>query len=857
MNYPGRWRIGAIASAIALLGCLINLDAHAVALGRITVQSALGEPLRAEIDISDLSADEVSSLSVGVAGVDVFKASGLEYSAAVTGLDVRLQRRPDGRTFLRVSGSRAITEPFVDLILEARWAAGHVTRDYTMLFDPPSSRINNNSAAAAMSPPLLSREPVVATSPDAGQNTPAPFARSASSAPNSSAPEPLPLQKIPGARQVTVRPGDNASRIAAQNKPESVSLDQMLVAMLKGNPDAFVGGNINLIKSGAVIDIPNAQAAKALLPADAKQTLVAQSRDFNAFRSKLATGAPAAQIDSANRQSGGKVQTQVDDRSQASASPDKLTLSKGAIQGRQAEEQLAKNVAGVPADLPKNSAGLKPFATESTLPGAPVAVPGAGAGANTVTGGAPAITAIPALGTASAAESTGSSAASVVDSKVPALDPKAASAASASSAASPPAVLTAPAAPPAEHGLVDQMVDNAWLLGGGFLLALLAALGFSRYRKNAKSNHVDSSFLDSRLQPDSFFGASGGQRIDTSASQAPRSSMVYSPSQLDVAGDVDPIAEADVYLAYGRDQQAEEILKEALRTQPARLAIHTKLIEIYAKRRDHKAVESVALTAFKLSGGQGPEWNYISQTGRELEPGNPMYTADTGFSSGLPGNHLLGMTPLSTTVPQALTEIPSAAKAALVLDLDFAMDETPAVPKVSFPATAGVLASSPSNFELNASGARPSAFLDFDLNVDDIPAAAPVIGSQSAFAATSLPPSTPAASGIDYLAGGLDFMPMPDLPAKAAPVSAAPVDHGGMMEFDLASLSPDLVPAMQPAVKPAAAPEKDPLEIKFLLAEEFRILGDSEGARALADEVAAHAGGSLKFKAQAFLNTLS
>ena len=75
MNHPGRWRVGAMASAIALLGCLASLEAHAVALGRITVQSALGESLRAEIDISDLSADEAASLRVGVAGADVFRAA--------------------------------------------------------------------------------------------------------------------------------------------------------------------------------------------------------------------------------------------------------------------------------------------------------------------------------------------------------------------------------------------------------------------------------------------------------------------------------------------------------------------------------------------------------------------------------------------------------------------------------------------------------------------------------------------------------------------------------------------------------------------------------------------------------------
>ena len=163
------------------------------------------------------------------------------------------------------------------------------------------------------------------------------------------------------------------------------------------------------------------------------------------------------------------------------------------------------------------------------------------------------------------------------------------------------------------------------LAGGAALLVLLAAFGIyrSRQRKNAVS--VDSSFLESRLQPDSFFGASGGQRIDTNEANVTGSSMVYSPSQLDAAGDVDPVAEADVYLAYGRDLQAEEILKEAIRVSPTRVAIHGKLMEIYAKRRDTKAFEMVAVEAFNLTRGQGVEWAHMAEMGRELDPSNPMY----------------------------------------------------------------------------------------------------------------------------------------------------------------------------------------------------------------------------------------
>src|SRR5690606_34141359 len=126
-----------------------------------------------------------------------------------------------------------------------------------------------------------------------------------------------------------------------------------------------------------------------------------------------------------------------------------------------------------------------------------------------------------------------------------------------------------------EPSFFDSLTDDP-LLAGGALAIVLLLLGYGGWRvvqKRRNDAPVDSSFMESRLTPDSFFGASGGQRVDTANSELTTgsSSMTYSPSQLDAGGDVDPVAEADVYLAYGRDLQAEEILKEAQRHYPDRV----------------------------------------------------------------------------------------------------------------------------------------------------------------------------------------------------------------------------------------------------------------------------------------------
>ncbi len=902
MTHRSPWRRVALASAVALLGSVTSIPAQALGLGRITVQSALGEALRAEIDVPEISADEANTLRVGVAGPDAFKAAGLEYSAAVVGVQVSLQKRADGRSYLRLSSTRPVTEPFVDLILEASWASGRVVRDYTLLFDPPSLR-----QSATPTAPVLSRPPAPGAT---GSSSPFyPSAPPPAQTNNQVTTRPAPVAKAPAVQQaqpsrpvaapkpassgqqVTVKPGDTAGKLAAQTKPASISLDQMLVALLRSNPEAFIGGNINRLKSGAVLDIPAAEDAAAMSPGEASRTIVAQAKDFNDFRQKLAAGVPGAQVDSANRQAGGKVQAKVEDRAASSATPDKLTLSKGAVQSKAgAEDQLAKDrqakdASSRVAELAKNIGDLNklagvPISTSPAaastasaakapgvavgLPVTPAAVaapapasaskPAATTATTTVSAAPVTLAATPTATTTVAATtttvtSTATAVASATASAATASAPVAVAsqAVVAASTASAPVVVKKPVVvppPPPEPSLIDELTDNAFVLPAlGGLLVLLAGFGFFRYKRRNNSATVDSSFLESRLQPDSFFGASGGQRIDTSeGGGATGSSLVYSPSQLDAAGDVDPVAEADVYLAYGRDLQAEEILKEALRTSPSRVAIHAKLMEIYAKRRDLKGFEVIAAEAFNLTHGNGPEWAYISEMGRDLDPANPMY--QPGGQPQLTTQAEAAQTPAmaasfgADTIPQMIASSPDAA-VDFDLDLDFSLGDEP--PQASPPTPAPEYQPEPT-VPMQAIPGPAFDGLDMDFGTDTV-AIKPT---------AAVPPD----NGLSF-----SIEPPPATASKAAPVAAAAVLDSGMLEFDLGSLSLDLdAPVTEsPSLAKAAVatPAAGPLDTKFALAEEFRALGDMDGARSLAEEVVAQAQGTLKSKAQAFLNALS
>lgn len=938
------WRASALAIATAVLLGFSASDASALGLGRVTVHSALGEPLRADIDIPEINAEELASLRATVASPDAYRAAGFEYNPAMANITITLQRRPDGSHFLHLASPRAVNDPFIDLILEASWASGRVVRDYTMLFDPPSLRQS--------APAMAAEVPAAAPSARAPSTAAPKGARpSASTAPSARAPGPRQTDEAKPAKedgkQVTVKSGDTAGRIAAANKPTNVSLDQMLIALLRGNPDAFVRGNVNRLKAGAVLEMPSAEQAEQIPAAQARQEIVAQSRDFNDFRRRLAEGLPATSVGGSERQVSGRVQAQVEEKRPA-ATPDKLTLSKGAVQGKGAADRIARDRAAQDnatriAELNKNISDLNKLGTSTSaapaagatagkggvaLPvgsaSAPKPTPAAAAApassgksatptpaAPAPVASAPAASATAAVAPAALAPAASASvpkpasapaaaasspadvtAAATLPASAPAADatspaaavaasgPAAASAAdSAAPSASAPVAAAKPAAAAskpqlapliAETSLVDDLLANPMVpasLGG--VLALLVGFGFYRAQQRKKSTQVDSSFLESRLQPDSFFGASGGQRIDTNETSATGgSSMVYSPSQLDAAGDVDPVAEADVYLAYGRDLQAEEILKEAMRTAPQRVAIHSKLLEIYAKRRDARAFEQVASDAHALTRAEGPEWEHICELGRELDASNPLYRPGGQPARMAPRADAGGSAGVATAAPQ--TPPRAAAVAAAPVDLDLDLDFSGGDAPAAKPAKASLSTTQPIPVQV----AEPMPALDLNFGATSVAATTP--------AAPALAPASPS-KAVSFEAPKLD-VPSNDLnltqPIKSlASAAPAPAAESGMIEFDLGDLSLDLgtspAPAATAPVRAAAEPlpqeafdstaggslsaggmqgdGDDPLATKLALAQEFNAIGDPDGARSLAQEVLAEASGDLKQKAQRFL----
>ena len=890
------------ALAIAALAALsaAPIDAQALGLGRLNVQSALGEGLRAEVDITSLTPEEASTLQVRIASPEAFRAAGVDYNAVLAGAQATLARRADGRPYLRVSSDRAVQEPFIEVILELNSTSGRLVREFTLLFDPPGSRLAPPVQAAAPVAPVISAAPSTAgvaaagsgplagaapapapavarpapaprsTPPPApvagGTPAPATFAVAAAPPPATKpapAPRPAagaaaqPLASAPvaaaaGSSRYQVRPGDTLYRVAGRTRPDSISLDQMLVGLYRANPNAFIENNVNRLRAGSVLTVPAADEVRDVTSADAKRLLTAQSADFSAYRARLAQAAPMAQAADSGRSAQGKVQASVDDRKQSAAlSPDKLKLSGGAVKASAPEAQIAqanerKDNAARVAELTRNVEELKKLQQGTVAAQAPAATPGVVAAPSRIT--APATARTTAAATAAAAAAAAATALS---------PPTPVAAAPAAAVPAPPAAKPAATVPmppvtgtDAEAGRLDSITASPWLLPGAAALALLlAGFGVWRLRSRKRQAASETSFLESRMQPDSFFGASGGQRVDTrDGGDNHGGTAGYSLSQLDAIGDVDPVAEADVYLAYGRDLQAEEILKEAMRATPDRLAVRTKLLEVYAKRRDSKGFELLATQLYALTKGLGPDWAQAQELGRQFDTENPIYQAGGHPEEVILDGERVVVEPLgATTQPHSIlapntqpmvdSQLPEMAGGVLDLDLDLDLS-------LDAPDRGAAARAMQATRPLASSLQRPAdSGLDFD--ADDRSQPSP----------RARPPAPRTVAG--HLAPDSMRMNLDDLGGDTIQPSGD-TRPGGDTTLDFGNFAPSQPAHLSDAgaSTPGQFDASDPVARKLELADEFRQIGDMEGARDLLEEVVAKSAGALRAKAQAMLDAL-
>jgi len=599
-----------IASLVTLAMGLIPDVGLAAGLGRLTITSAIGQPLVGEIELVSVSKEELSSLGARIATPDAYRNANIQFNPALVGARASVERRSGGQPYIRVTSSRPIDEPYLDLLVELTWSTGRLVREYTALIDPPgfgpaqtATPVAVPSAPAApaapiAAPPAAPARPSAPAGADAGAKTYGP-----------------------------VQPGDTLRKIAAGVRPQGVSLDQVLVGIFRSNPDAFINNNMNLLRSGKILRIPEASELGQIAAGDAGNEVRVQSSDWNAYRQRAAGAVPEVPAGE-SRAAAGKITTRVDDAAQAQTpSKEVVKISKGApgkdaavgekgMQDRirvleeeaTAREKTLKDSSDRIASLEKTikdmqrllelkgalPPGVKP---EAAAPPAekPAAAPPAEK---------PAVTEPP------PAEKP-----AVVAEVKPEVKPQ-------PEAKPQPKPIAPPPPPPAA-----QWWEDPTILGGGLVgLGVLGGAGYLLARR--RRQEVAAPEEPIRRPPiaaaaPAAAAAAVAEPVATATAEVP-AAPAAAPAPSD---DVDPIAEADVYIAYGRDAQAEEILKEALAKNPGRQEIKLKLLEIYAARKSKNDFNPLAAELHDATQGRGDLWLKAATMGFALDPDNALYAA--------------------------------------------------------------------------------------------------------------------------------------------------------------------------------------------------------------------------------------
>lgn len=257
------------------LPLLLPLAVNAAGMGNVNVLSSLGQPLRAEIELLSVSKADVPLLIVRLAPVQAYRQANVPFVAADAGIRVSVAQRADGRPYISVTSLRPVNEPFVNLIVELSWATGILTREYAVLLDPPGYTPAQSAPVAAAAPAA----PAAVTRPAPPRAAPAAVAAPA---------------KPPAMREYTVKRGDTLSRIARSTRPEGVSVEQMLVALYRSNPDAFINNNMNLLRAGATLRVPGAAELADMTSADARKEVRLHTADWHRYRQRLAERAGSA-----------------------------------------------------------------------------------------------------------------------------------------------------------------------------------------------------------------------------------------------------------------------------------------------------------------------------------------------------------------------------------------------------------------------------------------------------------------------------------------------------------------------------------------------------------------------------------
>ena len=819
-------------------------------MGGINVVSALGQTLNAEVELVSVNKAEKASLIARLASPDVYKGAGLEYPYG-NKFKFQVESRANGESYIKISSAQPINDPFVSMLVELTWASGKLLREYTFLLDPPDYvaerpepvQVQAVAPAVQTAAPEVTAQPApVAAMPVESQavEKPAerPVSKPAPARPAAVAPE----AKDVATGEITVVRGDTLHKIAMQNKPAEVSLERMLVALYRANADQFDSKNMNRIRAGKILRLPDQSELMSVAQSDAVKEIRAQTADWNAYRQKLAAAAPAASQPQGTQQTAtGKIASSVADKAPVAKESAKevLKLSKGEAPGDQATAGAAGKA--LTAQDKKNAEQEDAIAREKSLKEEQ-------ARAALLEKNLKDMERLAQLKSEAAA--------------LAAQPPASAAPAVAAASEVKPAPVAKPKAKPQpvvvpQPSLMDQILgEPLYLIGSLAILLGLGGIGFMlKRRKQAATggqSEEASEITGSHIAIPAASSPDTGDFTNTTGEH---------PAAAPASDEVDPISEADLFLNFGRDAQAEEILKEALLNTPNNHQIHLKLLGIYANRKDVNSFSAIA-RQLKDSGDE-PAWQQAAAMGRNLEPNNPMYAG-----GGAVEDH--GSATMQTTVLSAMPEFsPGEAPSH---DVDFDLGGTEKTSTLSADDMA-VAEAETMDFDVTSTHPSLTAPTEMDFDITSTSPSMPAIGEEKeaalpnlddlVFDVTSTHPSMPAAEPMVEPAkaaqdedAGMEFtldFPIGDIAAEKPAPAASSAGSG----FGDISLNLDEIGAPGEAAPEAAKDEHwHEVATKLDLAKAYQEMGDATGAREILDEVVREGDEGQRETAQSMLDQL-
>ncbi len=955
--------------ALALGVILVPNQGFTLGLGEIEVNSSLNQKLAARIDLLSASPEDAESLIVKLASREEFTRAGLDRPMVLSSLKFKASVEGD-QVYIDVLSPKPIREPFLNFLVEVDWPKGHLIREYTILLDPPVFMRKTQKTDSGSSRPVM--QEAASTAPVSVESSAQALESVESDMPASVEQDTPIIEEVVAAESVQqasyaapdtaghrIQEGDTAWSLANSMKPDdSVSTQQMLVAMLRANPEVFVNENVNGLKRGYILRTPDYADIEAISHEEAKAAVLQQNALWREYQQSLSSDQPASAIDESYTESeyssavdmnddsrlsivsaggGSSASGEMKDASEMTEAElrDQLALARESVETERVEKEALQGQVDTLSTQVDKMKGLLTIEDEAMAEMQSAATPSDDEALTVddvdeevivdetvaeLGDEEQALDALDALtGESATEENLLAEGEELFVDEIDATDQEVEFVADEEIVNDvEPAFVQ-----PQESGLIDILLNNRLIIAIlAAALLIIGAIGYliKRRRDNASSDSeevlISEPFASSEedaledvadsIDDESLDDLVSDEEVEASMEEAEaeeefdaEATMIL-PSGTDTvvtpAAELQPeeeeeqddvTAEADVYMAYGIYQQAEELLENAIKENPDKDVYRVKLAEAYFAGKNADSLAKLGSEMKERLGDEmTPAWTKVVTMGKELCPDAEVFQqADGGTSLDLddmmpkspePMDFDLGDetgdsvpdldldfdSPLDDSADDGGFELPSMDETAVISpdetaimstepesldELEFDLGETEAIEEPAVDEEEFSLDIEASELDLEAtsdttdeSADDTGLDMDFDMSIDSEP--------EEVSDDAGLDMDLDMSMDVEDATAGLDA----DLDLSMEDISSTEEPSEEVADLDMStddagldmSLDDDLgdVDLSEPV-------DVDEINTKLDLAKAYLDMGDHEGARDILDEVLA--GGNADQKKEA------